>query len=162
MDHQRTPFDSQFELLKTELAHIDGAIRQFDEITKSVKNWTIVTWTASLGLALKEPGLRDFVWLTALIPAVFWIVDGSFRRIQRSFILRIGDISKYMNSDAFKRAAQMGNAIEFELLLMRCKPRSFRDTLLGTLLFRTVAFLYAGLSLSSVIVWLWLRARHAS
>ena len=38
--------DIQLEMLNAELNHIGGAIRQHDEITKSVKNWAVVTWTA--------------------------------------------------------------------------------------------------------------------
>lgn len=44
--------DIHVDLLNAELNHIDGAIRQHDEITKSIKNWAVVTWTASIGLAL--------------------------------------------------------------------------------------------------------------
>jgi hypothetical protein len=84
--------DIQLEMLNAELNHIGGAIRQHDEITKSVKNWAVVTWTASIGLALKEPDLHRFLWITAIVPLVFWVVDGSFRRIQRSFIGRVREI----------------------------------------------------------------------
>jgi uncharacterized membrane protein len=149
----RTAFDIQVELLKAELTHVDGAIRQHDEITKSVKNWAIVTWTASTGLALKEESLHHFIWLTAVIPIVFWIVDGSFRRIQRSFISRIEQISGFVNSEEFKVAAKDGNGINFPLLLMRHKSREFKNTLLGAMLFRSVSFLYIGLSICSLIVW---------
>ena len=113
MTHERSAFDTQIEMLKAELTHINGAIRQHDEITKSVKNWAIVTWTASIGLALKEQSLHSFIWLTAVIPIVFWIVDGSFRRIQRSFISRILQISQFVNSQEFKIAAEDGSSIDF-------------------------------------------------
>ena len=63
-------------MLNAELNHIGGAIRQHDEITKSIKNWAVVTWTASIGLSLKETGLHPFIWMTAIVPLVFWIVDG--------------------------------------------------------------------------------------
>ena len=87
----------------------------------SVKNWAIVIWTASIGFALKNPNLHPFVWLTAVIPIVFWIVDGSFRRIQRSFISRVQQISQFVNSQEFKEAAANGAAMDFPLFLMRCK-----------------------------------------
>lgn len=153
MAYEGSAFDVQLELLKAELTHIDGAIRQHDEITKSVKNWAIVTWTASVGLALKDPNLHSFIWLTAVIPIVFWIVDGSFRRIQRSFISRIQQISQFVNSQEFKLAAENGLPIDFQLLLMRRKTREFKNTLPGTMLFRSVSFLYIGLGMCSLIVW---------
>jgi len=46
-------FDVQLEILNNELKFIDGTIRQHDELAKSVKNWVVVAWTASLGFALK-------------------------------------------------------------------------------------------------------------
>jgi hypothetical protein len=71
MMSEKSIFDVQIEILSNELKSIDGAIRQHDEITKSVKNWAVVTWTASLGFALKEPSLNPYVALTAVIPLVF-------------------------------------------------------------------------------------------
>ena len=146
--------DIQLEMLNAELNHIGGAIRQHDEISKSVKNWAVVTWTASIGLSLKEPDLHPFVWLTAIVPLVFWIVDGSFRRIQRTFISRVREISDYVNSPGFRTAAEKGSTLEFPLLLMRRKTKVFKDTLPGTMLFRSVSLLYVGLALCSLAVWL--------
>jgi hypothetical protein len=151
MAHERRTFDVQLEILKEELAHIDGAIRQDDEITKSVKNWAIVTWTASVGLALKDPSLHKFMWLTAVVPIVFWIVDGSFRRIQRSFISRVQQISEFVNSNDFKVAAENGEPMDFPLLLMRRKTREFNNTQLGTMLFGSVSILYIGLAPSVIM-----------
>lgn len=146
--------DIQLEMLNAELNHIGGAIRQHDEITKSIKNWAVVTWTASVGLSLKEPNLHAFIWMTAIVPLVFWIVDASFRRIQRTFIRRVREISDYVNSPSFRMAAEKGSPLEFPLLLMRRKTKDFKDTLPGTMLFRSVSLLYVGLALCSVAVWL--------
>ena len=106
-------FDTQFELLKIELDLVNKAIGQQDEITKSIKNWSIVTWTASIGLAVSQPRLHPFLWLTAVIPFLFWFVDASFRRIQRSFIVRVKDIADYVNSSPFQNSVQSGAPIEF-------------------------------------------------
>ena len=153
MTQERRPFDYQLELLKAELTHINGAVRQHDEITKSVKNWAILTWTGSLGLALKEQNLHSFVWLTAVIPIVFWIVDASYRRIQRSFIRRIRDIADFVNKEKFLTAVEAGTATDFELLVMRSKTKEFKDTLLGAMLFRSVWILYVGLAICSFVAW---------
>ena len=146
--------DIQLEMLNAELNHIGGAIRQHDEITKSVKNWAVVTWTASIGLFLKDPNLHSLIWLTAIVPLVFWIVDGSFRRIQRSLISRMQEISDYVNSPMFRTAAENGSPLEFPLLLMRRKTKDFKNTLPGTMLFRSVSLLYLGLAFCSSLLWL--------
>ena len=64
MPNERRLFDIQLELLTNELNAIGSAIRQHDEITKSIKGWAVVTWTASLRVALKESQLQPFLWLT--------------------------------------------------------------------------------------------------
>ena len=119
-----------------------------------MKNWAVVTWTASLGFALKEPTLHPYVALTAVVPLVFWLVDGSFRHIQWSFIARIKEIRVYFNSESFKLAAATGGAIDIRLLVMRCKNTGrFKDTLRGAMCFRSVALLYVGLAACSLAVW---------
>ena len=121
MATEKRLFDIHLELLNNELKSIDGAIRQQDEITKSVKNWAVVTWAASIGVALKEPELHAFVWLTAIVPLVFWLVDGSFRRIQRSFIARVEEISTYFNSESFQSAATTGVAVRCSVFHGQCE-----------------------------------------
>ena len=130
--------DRQFELLQQELELVNTAIRQHDEITKSIKDWTIVTWTAAMGSTLAIPGLRPFVWLTGAIPLLFWIVDGSFRVIQRSFINRAREISEFANSAEFRSAISEGGSFDFPLLKMRTAASRRRDRLLGVMTFRTV------------------------
>ena len=156
----RTLFEIQFELLKKELDLVDGAIRQHDDITKGIKNWAIVTWSASVGLFASTEELRQFIWVTILVPCVFWLVDASFRRIQRSFITRADEISRYINSDSFRQSALSGAPLEFSLLQMRTKSanwlsssENWENTLLGTMLFYSVSFLYLGLSLGSILIW---------
>lgn len=144
-------FDTQFELLKKELDLVDAAIRQHDEITKSIKNWAIVTWTASIGIFLSN-GLREFILITAIVPMVFWLVDASFRKIQRSFISRANDISTFINSETFLQAASSGEGFEFELLKMRSGEMHWKNSLLGVMLFYSVSLLYLGLILGSIIV----------
>lgn len=92
--------------------------------------------------------------MTAVVPVVFWIVDGSFRRIQRTFIARVREISAYVNSSAFQHACEKGLPLDFRLLVMRRKTSEFKDTLLGAMLFRSVSLLYIGLALCSLAAWL--------
>lgn len=147
-------FFRQFEILKKELDLIDTAIRQIDDITKGIKNWAIVTWSASVGVSLSSNELKAYVWLTAFLPVLFWILDASYRRVQRTFIGRNRKIRDFINSDEFKNAAILNKPFDFLLLEMRYKSNSWKDKLFGIMVFRTVWVLYAGLSLLSVIVWM--------
>jgi hypothetical protein len=154
MSDPRRLLDIQLEMLNAELKHVDAAIRQHDEITKSIKNWAVLTWAGSIGLALQQADLRPSVWMTAVVPLMFWIVDGSFRKIQRSFIGRIREISDYVNSARFRAAVEAGSALEFPLLIMRRKTNDFSYTLMGAMLFRSVWVLYVGMVMCSLAVWI--------
>ena len=57
----RHVFDAQYKLLKMELDLVNSTIRQQDDITKGIKNWAIVTWSASAGLCASTETLQQHV-----------------------------------------------------------------------------------------------------
>lgn len=144
-------FEKQFELLKLEIQLIDTAIRSQDDITKSIKNWAIVTWTASVGFAVANPSLARFVWATAFVPLAFWIVDGFFRRIQRTFVVRVQEISAFVNGPSFAASVVSGGALEFHVLQMRSMSGPLTSWF-DAMRFRTVAVLYLLMIAGSVLV----------
>ena len=143
----------QLDLLAKELDLIDAAIRQMDDITKGIKNWSIVTWTASVGVGLSNEKLIPFMWITAAIPLLFWVVDATYRRVQRSFILRQREIGKFFNSKEFATHVSRDIPLTFPVLRMRTGSPHWKNQLIGVMLFRTVAPLYLGLSALSMVVW---------
>jgi len=134
-------FDRQFELMTLELNLINNEIRSLDEITRNVKQWAIVAWTGALGVALGNPALKPALWATAFLPLSFWLVDASFRRIQRTFIVRAQDIADYVNSPAFLTSASAQTPMAFHLLEMR-NEQGFKTDWMSVMRFRTVATLY--------------------
>lgn len=146
--------EKQFDLLTQELQLIDGAIRQHDEIPKGIKNWAIVTWTASIGVCLSQEGLTDFLWVTTFSPVLFWLVDATFRRIQRTFITRSQEISAFINSQEFREALLDGNPLQFDLLTLRVHPEDWEKQWLQTLFFRSIWLLYFGLIGLSLFIWI--------
>ena len=151
VETSRTVFATQFELLKLELTLIDSAVRAQDDICKNIKNWAIVAWTATVGFTISNTPLRPFVFATAFIPLAFWIVDGSFRRVQRSFILRTREISDFLNSAHFISAASAGTPIDFDLMKMRSKVGN-RTSWATVMRFKTVAALYLLLITGSILI----------
>lgn len=144
-------FAKQFDLLKLELTLIDNAIRSHDEITKNIKQWAIVTWSGSVGLCISSPSLTPFLWATLFVPLTFWIVDGAFRSIQRSFIVRAQSIAAFLNSGAFIEAAQRNTPIDFPIMEMRSNEGSHMSWL-AVMRFRTVAPLYLLMIFGSVLL----------
>jgi len=97
-------FEYQLDILKIELDQINSAIRQMDEITKTIKERAIFTWAASLGIVLATKNLNPFIGLTAMIPIAFWIVDTEYRYVQSRFIYRNDTISNFLDGETFKQS----------------------------------------------------------
>jgi hypothetical protein len=78
---------AQLELLKVELASIQGGIRGLDTILFQIKGWcvTICVAVAGVALATKSPELL-LVAAGAIIG--FWLVDAHYKAVQRVFIER--------------------------------------------------------------------------
>ncbi len=152
-----TAFEYQLELLKVELNQIDSAIRQMDDITKSIKDWAIVTWTFSLGSTLQIGGLKPYIGLTAIIPLLFWMVDARYRRIQKRFIYRLNQISNFLNDERLIQSFDEQKLINFRLLDPRAKKSHDDDydsyiSMFRILRFGSVAYLYFGLILISLLI----------
>jgi hypothetical protein len=154
-------FDYQFELLKLELELGYSAILQHADITKGIKNWAIVTWSGSIGLALSSPNFYKFLWLTGLIPLLFWVVDISFNRVMMTFVNRVRRISDFINSDSFSRSVKERRLVRFNIMTLRAQPqgpitRKFILMLkqLTVILFPTVSILYIGLTTISLLLWI--------
>lgn len=109
-------FEYQLEILKWELHIIEEAIRQIDDTTNSIKNWTIITWGVSLGTSISIDSLNQYIWLTGIFPLLFWLIDANFRRIQRSFIYRLNQVSDFLNSEKLKESFDQQTFINFIIL----------------------------------------------
>ena len=98
---------------------------------KNVKQWAIIAWTGGVGLALGNQSLKASIWATVFVPLTFWIVDGSYRRIQRSFVMRIHEISNFVNSAEFLEAAARNRTFDFPVMTMRSKAGKRTDVVKG-------------------------------
>ncbi len=149
-------FEFQIEILKWELELINSGIRQMDEITTSIKNWAIVAWGGSIGIAIANQELRSFLGFTFLIPLLFWLVDARWRKIQRGFIYRMNQISVFLNSEDLQRSFQQQQFVNFVLLDPRAKRSAAADYKFYTSVFRVLlgstAWLYVGLIFLSLML----------
>jgi len=144
--------NEKYDILLKELDLIDSSIRQMDELTKGVKEWSIATWTASIGFALAISQLTPYVALTAAIPAMFWLVDASYRRIQSQFIKRHKQIQIFINSEDFELFLK--KEVRFDIMKMRCKDNSALE-FFSVMSYFSVCFLYLGqIALSFMLWWL--------
>lgn len=148
----------QLEILKLEIETVNAAIRQMDEITKNVKQWAIALWTAALGGALTTDDLRQYAGTTAAIPFLFWLVDTWHRRIQRKFIWRSIQISKFLNDGRLVQSFEENHIVDFDLFDPKSrlsKGKKDYEAFVAwdqVLLFRSLSILYGGMIIISFIV----------
>jgi hypothetical protein len=148
----------QLEILKLEIETVNATIRQMDEITKNIKQWTIALWTAALGGALTTSDLRQYAAATAAIPLLFWLVDTWHRRIQRKFIWRNIQISKFLNDGRLAQSFAEDHIVGFVLFDPKSrlsKGKKDYETFVAwhqVMFFRSLSILYGGMFIISIIV----------
>lgn len=106
----------QLKLIRDEYKAVNETIRSGDEISKSVKEWAITVWAASIGGALSHPEFRRFVAITAVIPLVFWMVETWHRVVQRKFIWRSFRIMDFVNSESLADSFTAGKLVNFTVM----------------------------------------------
>jgi hypothetical protein len=154
----------QLDVLKLEIETINSAIRQMDSMTEKIKNWTVLLWAASTGAAITSPTLNPYIFLTAAIPLAFWFVDGWYRRIQRRFIWRTGEISTFLNSEWLTESFKAQEIKGFKLFDPAARSAKGEDkyesfiNIRRTMKFGSVSIFYAFLILMSFLAWLVWRA----
>lgn len=152
-----TVLEYQLDLLKSEIETINSSIRQMDDITKSVKEWTVGIWAASVGGALVTPRFTVYAGVTAAVPLLFWFVDTWYRRIQRKFIWRSIVISKFLNGSDLVSSFERGQIAGITLLDPKNRTgagegyAAFIDWQ-RIMRFRSVSIFYGGMCSISLLV----------
>jgi hypothetical protein len=147
----------QLEMLKVEVDTVNATIRQMDEITKNVKQWSIVLWTGAVGGALVTPRLTPFVGATAAIPILFWVVDAWYRVMQRRFVWRSLEIMDFLNDGALEESFERGQLVKLTVLdvgARRSRGAAYRDFTdwRRVIRFREFTQLYGGLLAFSIVI----------
>lgn len=161
MNDRQSAFAFQLDILKKELDHLNSSIDKIDTITQSIKYWTIGLWSGAILLAIgKEKEVTHFqghYLYTTTIPLLFWFVDGWYRRIQRGFIYRTVQISKFLNSSDFIISFEKQILVGLHLFDLRGRMSGENRELLKftsiwkTLFFPSVCIFYMSLIIFSVV-----------
>jgi hypothetical protein len=104
-------FDYKFDLLKQEIDAAQQGIRTYDNILFVIKGWAITIFAAFVVFATQADEPR-YILLCLLSVMMFWLIDVTFKIIQRIYRARYVQIEKYLQSDEFSLAT---------------KERSFKD-----------------------------------
>ena len=153
-----TKFEYQLDILKLEIQTINASIQQMDKMGESIKNWAILIWAAATGASITQDKLNPYIALTATIPLAFWLVDTWYRRIQRKFIWRSIQISKFLNDERLARSFEQQQMVDFDLFdpKSRLDQGEDYDRFVGwrkVMMFRSLSLLYLSLAAMSVLAW---------
>ena len=87
----------QLELLRDEISLINKGIERADNMTKAIRNWSLIVMGGSIAFLLKEDDLRKYVIGTSFFPLLFWYVESWWRRYVHQFLYRQRKISEFVN-----------------------------------------------------------------
>lgn len=154
-------FDLQWEILKKEIDINNNAIKQMHEFGKSIKNWTIIVWIATIGSALVNKEFSPYIIFITAIPLLFWFLEAKYRVIQSKYIYRLSQIKTFLNSESFINSKIQGHFIGFKLLDTMGEEdkhmKSYKKStnLLKTFKFKTLYFFYGSLVIFTIVIWLY-------
>jgi hypothetical protein len=141
----------QLEFLRHEAATIEEIIKRMDELTQKCKDWTILIWAGGVSLAISQEHLRQYIWLTGVMPLLFWILDGWWRKIQRTCVFRYKKISEFLNGPDLVKSFEENQLINFVVLDPRGKQyeneNDYKDftKISSTMQYMEVKLFYLGL-----------------
>ncbi len=106
----------QLEFLMHEAASIQEIIKRMDELTQKCKDWTVLIWAGGVSLAISQEHLRRYIWLTGVVPLLFWLLDGWWRKIQRTCVFRSKKISEFLNGPDLVKSFEENRLVNFKVL----------------------------------------------
>jgi hypothetical protein len=158
MAEVNNPLQYQLEMLKSEVEVVNASIRQMDDISKNLKQWTITLWAGALGGAVTTEHLKRYAFATAAIPLLFWLVDSYHHVVQRRFIWRSLRIRDFLNDERLQQSFEQGRLVG--LTVMDITSRHERGSDLQrfaswrrVLFLRTLSIFYIGLAIVSALIW---------
>lgn len=115
--------DQQFQLCLKELEILQGTIARYDNNGSNIKSWCVTIWSAVSAYAISERESATAILAIAIIVG-FGIVELTYRRFQRRFILRAGLIENLLETGSLKgysysihRSAEQKSQNEYKSVL---------------------------------------------
>lgn len=87
----------RLEILKVEMALLQGTFDKYDQLIFQSRNWFITAWLGALGLAftVKTP---DVAYLAAAAAAIYWVFEGLMRhQYWYKYVVRYRAIRTWLN-----------------------------------------------------------------
>jgi len=83
----------KFDLLKTELELVQRQIDKYDQLSATVKTWTVTLWAAIFGWSFqsKQQGL---ILIALFIVLIFWVIDAVNKNFRQDYKARRAEIAQ--------------------------------------------------------------------
>jgi hypothetical protein len=101
-------FNRKLTILFKEWDYLQAHIGRLDTMIFNIRQWCITIFAALLAASatLRMPALM----LGCLFPILlFWLIDGTWKSIQRNYILRTREIEAFLASKDFEQACEIGS-----------------------------------------------------
>jgi hypothetical protein len=144
-------FQFQLEMLSKEIDMIDSFIARLDEQGRAFKNWAILVWGGAIVAVLGQTALLDlrkYIFITALVPLLFWAADTRWSYMLRRAVYRLEKISQFITGADFETSFEKSRLVNFWLFDIRAhkhKPEFKKKiTYLNTMLTRPELYFFYG------------------
>jgi uncharacterized membrane protein len=142
--------EQMLNLLIKEIDVIEGRISTLEETRRTIKNWCIVTWVASLGFTINDH--QSLIVLTLFIPLIFFCLDMFSYRHQDAYAERIKIIRSFLNE--YLRSGYVSD-VEFFIIRGRLgRKKPWRQLCHYAKRSLSSVFLYLALVIGSGLLWL--------
>jgi len=101
----RDEFEYKFEILMNEKDNLHENIRSFEGILFRIKGWAITVYSGTSYVALREDE-PDFLILSVGSTLLFWHLEATYKRFQRTFIVRVNKIEHFLRTKKFSQAVE--------------------------------------------------------
>ncbi|RJP46135.1 MAG: hypothetical protein C4583_19375 [Anaerolineaceae bacterium] len=151
-------FEYQLRMLEKEIDNIEHGIARFDDHTRAIRNWTVLTWTGAVAAIISQvPQYHQYIGITAIIPLLFWLVDARWTFLLRAFVYRQDKIAEFLNGPNLITSFQRQELVNFKVMDARAKQHrnesefkrrvNYRRAFFG---YRELIFFYGSLILVSL------------
>lgn len=131
--------ETQFDLLKTELELIQKQMDKYDQVSGTIKTWSVTLWIASLGWSF-QVNRKEVVLLSIFIVMTFWALDAINKNFREGYKKR-RDTVVLLLQDIFRGQGIKPDAISPSI------PKHNWKNILRVMLKPHVALLYLVLSI---------------
>ena len=105
-------FQYRYDLLKQEIDVVQSGIRQYDGILFTIKGWAITIFSAFVFFAADKHQPKFLIFCTISV-VLFWLLDSTYRSIQRIYIRRYNEIEQFLKSPEFSQAVKERDIKDF-------------------------------------------------